>query len=84
LSKNVPLFERFFLQPLIPAFRISELIFEKRYKWNIVNLLVSGHDKQKKNTACQEKPVLIPKWITLLKPEQIILIQNIISARDIN
>jgi hypothetical protein len=24
--------ERFFLQPLIPALRISELLFEKRYK----------------------------------------------------
>jgi hypothetical protein len=32
LSKNVPLLERFFLQPLIPALRISELLFEKRYK----------------------------------------------------
>jgi len=31
-QKNVPLFERFFLQPLIPTFGISELIFEKRYK----------------------------------------------------
>jgi len=31
-QKNVPFIERFFLQPLIPAFRISELIFEKRYK----------------------------------------------------
>jgi hypothetical protein len=30
LSKR-SVFERFFLQPLIPAFRISELIFEKRY-----------------------------------------------------
>ena len=30
-QKNVPFIERFFLQPLIPAFRISELIFEKRY-----------------------------------------------------
>jgi len=28
MSKNLPLFERFFLQPLISAFRI----FEKRYK----------------------------------------------------
>jgi hypothetical protein len=32
LLKNDPVFERFFLQPLIPTFRISELIFEKRYK----------------------------------------------------
>jgi hypothetical protein len=31
LLKNDPLFDRFFLQPLIPAFRISELIFETRY-----------------------------------------------------
>jgi hypothetical protein len=31
-QKNVPLCERFFLQPLIPPFRISEFIFEKRYK----------------------------------------------------
>ena len=31
-QKNVPLFERFFLQPLIPPFRISKRIFEKRYK----------------------------------------------------
>jgi hypothetical protein len=30
-QKNVPLSERFFLQPLIPSFRISELIFEKWY-----------------------------------------------------
>jgi len=32
-QKNVPLFERFFLQPLIPAFRILELILEKRYNF---------------------------------------------------
>ena len=31
-QKNVPFIERFFQQPLIPAFRISGLIFEKRYK----------------------------------------------------
>jgi len=37
-QKNVPFFERFFLQPLIPAFRISELIFEKRYKFPVVCL----------------------------------------------
>jgi hypothetical protein len=30
-QKNVPLNDRFFLQPLIPTFGISELIFEKRY-----------------------------------------------------
>jgi hypothetical protein len=29
-KKNVPLFEGFFLQPLKPALRISEFIFEKR------------------------------------------------------
>ena len=33
-QKNVPLFEGFFLQPLIPSLYISELIFEKRYKIN--------------------------------------------------
>jgi hypothetical protein len=32
LLKNVPFREGFFLQPLIPPFRISEHIFEKRYK----------------------------------------------------
>jgi hypothetical protein len=31
-QKSVPLLGQFFLQPLIPSFRISELIFEKRYK----------------------------------------------------
>ncbi len=31
---NVPLFERFFLQPLIPSFRILELMCEKRYKFD--------------------------------------------------
>jgi len=31
LLKNVPLFERFFLQPRIPTFRISEFIFKKQY-----------------------------------------------------
>jgi hypothetical protein len=30
VKKNVLFFERFFLQPLIPTLRISELIFEKR------------------------------------------------------
>ena len=30
-QKNVPLFKRFFFQPLIPPFRISEFIFGKRY-----------------------------------------------------
>jgi len=31
-QKNVPLCECFFLQLLIPPFRISDIIFEKRYK----------------------------------------------------
>jgi hypothetical protein len=31
-QKDIPFVERIFLQPLIPPFRISELIFEKRYK----------------------------------------------------
>ena len=31
-QKDVPFVERIFLQPLIPPFRISALIFEKRYK----------------------------------------------------
>ena len=31
MSKNLPLFKRFFLQPLISAFRISKLIFKKQY-----------------------------------------------------
>jgi hypothetical protein len=31
VEKNVPLKDRFFLQPLIPSFRLSECIFEKRY-----------------------------------------------------
>ncbi len=30
-QKNVPLIERFFLQPFIPPFRIAKFIFEKRY-----------------------------------------------------
>jgi len=30
-QKNVLVFKRFFLQPLIPQFRISEHNFEKRY-----------------------------------------------------
>ena len=34
-QKNDPLFERFFLQPLIPALCISEFIFEKRYKFPV-------------------------------------------------
>jgi len=37
-QKNVPLFEGFFLQPLIPPFRISERIFEKRYKFKNPNI----------------------------------------------
>jgi len=32
VKKNVPLIGRFFLQALIPSCRISEPIFEKRYK----------------------------------------------------
>ena len=31
-QKNVPLCERFFLQPLIPLFSIAEFIFKKRYE----------------------------------------------------
>ena len=38
-QKNRPFFKGFFLQPLIPPFRISELIFKERYNW------------QKENTA---------------------------------
>jgi len=32
VEKNVPLSKRFFLQPLIPQFHISEHIYGKRYK----------------------------------------------------
>jgi len=35
-QKNVPLFQRFFLQPLIPQFRNAEHYYEKRYKYIIV------------------------------------------------
>ncbi len=31
-QKNVPVFKRFFLQPLMPHFLISELYYGKRYK----------------------------------------------------
>jgi hypothetical protein len=31
-QKTVPVFKRFFLQPLMPQFRISELYYGKRYK----------------------------------------------------
>jgi CspA family cold shock protein len=31
-QKNVPVFKRFFLQPLMPHFRISEHYYGKRYK----------------------------------------------------
>ncbi len=31
-QKNVPIFKRFFLQPLMPQFRNSENYYEKRYK----------------------------------------------------
>ncbi len=31
-QKNVPVFKRFFLQPLMPQFRNSEHYYEKRYK----------------------------------------------------
>jgi hypothetical protein len=31
-QKNVPIFERFFLQPLMPRFLNSEQNYEKRYK----------------------------------------------------
>ena len=34
-QENVPVYERFFLQPLIPPFRIAELSFEERYKHKI-------------------------------------------------
>ena len=37
-QKNVPFIECFFIQPLIPAFGISELIFEKRYNLWTLNL----------------------------------------------
>jgi hypothetical protein len=33
--KNVPFIERFFLQPLIPAFSISELIFKSGIKFGL-------------------------------------------------
>jgi hypothetical protein len=32
-QKNVPVFKRFFLQPLMPQFRNSEHYYEKRYSW---------------------------------------------------
>lgn len=34
-NKNVMLSDCFYLQPLIPLFRISKFIFEWRYKTNI-------------------------------------------------
>jgi len=34
-QKNVPLFKRFFLQPLMPLFRYSEHYYGKRYKWQL-------------------------------------------------
>jgi hypothetical protein len=33
-QKNVPLFKRFFLQPLMPPFLIPEYYYGKRYKRN--------------------------------------------------
>ncbi len=38
-QKNVPVFKRFFLQPLIPQFRHSEHYYGKRYK-TVVRSLV--------------------------------------------
>jgi hypothetical protein len=35
-QKNVPVFKRFFLQPLMPQFRISEHYYGKRYKKSAV------------------------------------------------
>jgi len=32
VKKNDPFLERFFLQPLLPAFRIAEPVFEKQCK----------------------------------------------------
>ena len=43
-QKNVPLSERFFLQPLIPSFCILELIFEKWYQFaRRATGIISGH-----------------------------------------
>jgi hypothetical protein len=36
-QKNVPIFERFFLQPLMPHFLNSEQNYEKRYKTKKAN-----------------------------------------------
>jgi hypothetical protein len=36
-QKNVPLSQRFFLQPLIPQFNVSELYYGKRYKNSLSN-----------------------------------------------
>ncbi len=38
-QKNVPVFKRFFLQPLMPHFRISEHYYGKRYKMKILDVL---------------------------------------------
>jgi len=43
-EKNDPIFERFFIQPLIPPFRISECIFEKRYNRAIRPSVLSTAD----------------------------------------
>ncbi len=37
-QKNVPVFKRFFLQPLMPHFRISEHYYGKRYNSAIFTL----------------------------------------------
>jgi len=47
VEKNVPLCERFFLQPLIPPCRISEFIFEKRYS----NLRPASHNSGRWETV---------------------------------
>jgi hypothetical protein len=38
-QKNVPVFKRFFLQPLMPNFRISEHYYGKRYKGHTLSVL---------------------------------------------
>jgi len=40
-QKNVPVFKRFFLQPLMPQFRHSEHYYGKRYNPQFTNLLTS-------------------------------------------
>ena len=60
-QKNVPLFECLFLQPLIPPFRISEFVFEKRYKY--AARLSEVHPKSYVRSTCKSHKS--PIWRTV-------------------